>query len=180
MEIAENLNDEGALAKAGAVYKKILKLKPDHEHGLLQVSEILGGQGLYADARAHLNTLIELRRAKGDVRGVLQAKIHLGSLDPEDYEGRLTAARARIEMGDKAGALSDFKDIAGALNEQGRPAEAIEALRDAAKLNPDDEEIRERLLDVYFAAGHFQFSVPGLVACFLDRYCVIAGRDLQH
>ena len=153
MEIAGNLNDEGAVAKAGAVYKKILKLKPDHEHGLLQVSEILGGQGLYADARAHLNTLIELRRAKGDVRGVLQAKIRLGSLDPEDYEGRRTASNARIEMGDKAGALSDLKDIAAALTEKGRQAEAVEVLRDAAKLHPDDEEIRERLLDVYFAAG---------------------------
>src|SRR5436309_9007646 len=145
MEIAGNLNDEGAVAKAGAVYKKILKLKPDHEHGLLQVSEILGGQGLYADARAHLNTLIELRRAKGDVRGVLQAKIRLGSLDPEDYDGRRTASSARIEMGDKAGALSDLKDIAAALTEKGRQAEAVEVLRDAAKLHPDDEESRERL-----------------------------------
>src|SRR5207245_2224826 len=76
-----------------------------------------------------------------------------GSLDPEDYEGRLTASSARIEMGDKAGALSDLKEIAAALTEKGRTAEAIEVLRDAAKLNPDDEEIRERLLDVYFAAG---------------------------
>jgi tetratricopeptide (TPR) repeat protein len=153
MEIAENLSEEGAVAKAGAVYKKILKLKPDHEQGLLQVSEILGSQGLYADARGHLNALIELKRAKGDVRGVLQAKIRLGSLDPEDYEGRLTASSARIEMGDKAGALSELKDIAAALTEKGRQTEAIEVLRDAAKLNPDDEEIRERLLDIYFAAG---------------------------
>ena len=98
-QIADSLNDEGAGAKAAAVYKKILKLKPDHEHTLVQVSEILGGQGRYADARFHLNTLIELRKAKGDVRGALQAKIRLGSLDPEDYEGRLTAAGARIEMG---------------------------------------------------------------------------------
>ncbi|HMB78714.1 MAG TPA: tetratricopeptide repeat protein, partial [Vicinamibacterales bacterium] len=97
-QIADSLNDEGAGAKAAAVYKKILKLKPDHEHTLVQVSEILGSQGRYADARFHLNTLIELRKAKGDTRGALQAKIRLGSLDPEDYEGRLTAARARIEM----------------------------------------------------------------------------------
>ena len=89
MEIADNLSEEGAVAKAGAVYKKILKLKPDHERGLWQVSDILGNQGLYADARAHLNTLIELRRTKGDTRGALQAKIRLGSLDPEDYEGRM-------------------------------------------------------------------------------------------
>jgi tetratricopeptide (TPR) repeat protein len=52
IEIANNLNDEGAVAKAGAVYKKILKLKPDHEHALVQVADILGSQGLYADARA--------------------------------------------------------------------------------------------------------------------------------
>jgi tetratricopeptide (TPR) repeat protein len=144
-QIADSLNDEGAGAKAAAVYKKIL----------VQVSEILGSQGRYADARFHLNTLIDLRKAKGDVRGALQAKIRLGSLDPEDYEGRLTAAGARIEMGDKAGALSDLKEIAGELAEKGRQPEAIEALREAAKLNPDDDEIREKLLDIHFAAGDF-------------------------
>jgi tetratricopeptide (TPR) repeat protein len=154
-QIADSLNDEGAGAKAAAVYKKILKLKPDHEHTLVQVSEILGSQGKYADARSHLNALIELRKGKGDVRGALQAKIRLGSLDPEDYEGRLTAASARIEMGDKGGALSDLKEIAGELSDKGRQAEAIEVLHEAAKLNPDDDEIREKLMDVHFAAGDY-------------------------
>jgi tetratricopeptide (TPR) repeat protein len=154
-QIADSLNDEGAGAKAAAVYKKILKLKPDHEHTLVQVSEILGSQGRYADARFHLNTLIELRKAKGDVRGALQAKVRLGSLDPEDYEGRLTAASARIEMGDKAGALSDLKEIAGELADKGRQTEAIEVLKEAAKLHPGDEEVREKLMDVYFAAGDY-------------------------
>ncbi len=154
-QIADSLNDEGSGAKAAAVYKKILKLKPDHEHTLVQVSEILGGQGRYADARFHLHTLIELRKSRGDTRGALQAKIRLGSLDPEDYEGRLTAASARIELGDKGGALSDLKEIAGELADKGRQPEAIEVLREAAKLHPDDDEIREKLLDVYFAAGDY-------------------------
>ena len=154
-QIADSLSDEGAGAKAAAVYKKILKLKPDHEHTLVQVSEILRSQGRYADARSHLNTLIDLRKAKGDTRGALQAKVRLGSLDPEDYESRLTAAGARVEMGDKGGALSDLKEIAGELAEKGRQPEAIEVLREAAKLNPDDEELRERLLDVYFSSGDY-------------------------
>jgi tetratricopeptide (TPR) repeat protein len=154
-QIADSLNDEGAGAKAAAVYKKILKLKPDHEHTLVQISEILGSQQRYADARFHLNTLIELRKAKGDVRGALQAKVRLGSLDPEDYEGRLTAASARIEMGDNGGALSDLKEIAGELADKGRQPEAIEVLHEAAKLNPDDDEIKEKLMDVYFAAGDY-------------------------
>ena len=151
-QIADHLNEEGAGAKAAAVYKKILKLRPDHEHTLVQVSEILGNQGRYADARSHLNALIELRKTKGDTRGALQAKIRLGSLDPEDYESRLSAASARIEMGDKAGALSDLKQIASELADKGREPEAIEVLLEAGKLNPEDDEIREKLFDVYFAA----------------------------
>jgi tetratricopeptide (TPR) repeat protein len=172
-QIADSLNDEGAGAKAAAVYKKILKLKPDHEHTLVQVSEILGSQGRYADARFHLNTLIELRKAKGDVRGALQARVRLGSLDPEDYEGRLTAASARIEMGDKAGALSDLKEIAGALADKGRQPEAIEVLREAATLNPDDDEIREKLMDVYFAAG--DYTQARACATTIEQFRMIAA-----
>jgi tetratricopeptide (TPR) repeat protein len=155
IEIAEHLSEEGAAAKAAAIFKKIIKLKPDHEHALMQLSEILAGQKLYADARAHLNTLIVLRTNKGDTRGALQAKVRLGSLDPEDYEGRLAAASARIEMGDVGGAMSDLKEIAGELSEKGRHDEAIEVLREGAKLNPDDDEIREKLFDVHNAAGDF-------------------------
>jgi len=172
-QIADSLNDEGAGAKAAAVYKKILKLRPEHEHTLVQISEILGSQQRYADARFHLNALIELRKGKGDVRGALQAKIQLGSLDPEDYEGRLTAASARIEMGDKAGALNDLKDIAGELSDKGRQPEAIEVLREAAKLNPDDEEIREKLMDVYFAAG--DYAQARACASSIEQFRMIAA-----
>jgi tetratricopeptide (TPR) repeat protein len=155
-EIANNLQEEGEVAKAGAIYKKILKLKPDHEQSLVQIAEILGTQRLYADARTHLNTLIELRKARGDDRGVLQARVRLGSLDPDDYNGRLQAVSARVDMGDVGGALSDLKDVANELAEKGRHPEAIEALRQAATLNAEDEEIREKLLDVYLAAGDIQ------------------------
>ena len=155
VEVADNLGEQGQAPKAAALYKKILKLAPDHEHALLQVSETLAGQRLYADARAHLNTLIQLRLGRGDTRGALQAKVRLGSLDPEDYEGRRTAASARIEMGDVGGALGDLKQIAGELAEKERWPDAIEVLREAAKLHADDDEIREKLLDVYSASGDY-------------------------
>ncbi len=155
IEVADALSDEGQAAKAAALYKKILKLKPDHEHALMQVSETLAGQRLYADARAHLNTLIQLRTQRGDTRGALQAKVRLGSLDPEDYEGRMTAAQARIEMGDVGGALGDIKEIAGELAGKERWAEAIDVLQQAAKLNADDDEIREKFLELYQSSGDY-------------------------
>jgi tetratricopeptide (TPR) repeat protein len=167
LQIANGLVEEGFLPKAGALFKKIVKLKPDNEHALLQASEIMGGQGLYADARTYLNTVIELRRARGDVRGAAQARIRIGSLDPADMDARLDAARARLEIRDTHGALSDFKEIASELAEKGRPAEAIEALREAASVDEEDPEIRERLLDIYVQAGEF------------DRALECAGTSYQ-
>jgi tetratricopeptide (TPR) repeat protein len=175
VEIANNLSDEGAMAKAGALYKKILKIKPDHEHSLMQVADILGMQRLYADARAHLTTLMELRQSRGDARGALQAKVRLGSLDPEDYEGRLMAVSARIEMGDKAGALSDLKDIASELAEKGRIDEAVRALKDAAAINPNDDEVKEKLLDVYFGAGDYVHARE--CAASLEQFRMIAAAQ---
>jgi tetratricopeptide (TPR) repeat protein len=156
--IADSLSEEGFLPKAGALYKKILKLKPDHEHALIQGAEIAASQGLLADARSYLNTVAERRRAKGDKRGAAQMVIRLGSLDPADVTARMAAASARVEVGDTAGAVTDLKAIAAELTEQGRQADAFEALRQAALLVPDDTEIRERLLDLYLAAGDFEHA----------------------
>lgn len=155
IRIADSLSDEGFLSKAHAIYRKALKIKPDHEHALLQGAEIAGSQGLLVDARAYLNTLLDLRRNKGDQRGVAQMRIRLAMIDPADYAARFTAARARIDVNDAAGALHDFKELAEELTEKGRQTEAIEALREAALLSPDDQDIREQLLQAHLANGDF-------------------------
>jgi len=174
-EIANNLSDEGQMAKAGALYKKILKLKPDHEHSLMQVADILGLQRLYADARAHLTTLMELRQARGDTRGALQAKIRIGTIDSEDYDGRLMAVSARIEMGDKGGALNDLKEIAGELSDKGRTDEAVQALKQAAELHPADEEVKEKLYDVYFGAADYASAREHATS--LEQFRMIAAAQ---
>jgi tetratricopeptide (TPR) repeat protein len=153
--IADSLSDEGFLPKAGALYKKILKIKPDHEHALLRGAEIAGSQGLLVDARSYLNTLLARRRSRGDQRGVAQIRIRLAMLDPADYAARFAAARARIEVGDAADALRDFKELARELIENARQEEALDALREAAVLSPDDQEIRAQLLQVYLSRGEF-------------------------
>ncbi len=45
VRIADHLFDEGFLPKAAALYKKALKVKPDHEHTLFRLSEIAGAAG---------------------------------------------------------------------------------------------------------------------------------------
>ena len=153
--IADTLNREGFLPKASAIYKKILKLKPDHEHALLEAAKIAGSLGLFADGRAYLTQVIDRRLARGDSRGAAEGRVLLGSLDPADLEARLRAAKARVEIGDLSGATGDLKEIATGFLEKGKPADALEALREAAGLSPDDDEIRQQLLKVYAASGDF-------------------------
>jgi len=151
--IADSLNEAGFLPKASAIYKKILKLRPEHEHALLQAGEIAGSLGLLADARMYLTQIVERRLSRGDKRGAAQARIRLGSLDPADFDSRRLAASARVEIGDLAGAIRDLKEIAAELLEKGRSADALAAWREAAGLAPDDDEVRQRLLDIYVATG---------------------------
>jgi tetratricopeptide (TPR) repeat protein len=155
IRIGDHLSEEGFLSKAGALYKKALKVKPDHEHALVQAAEIAGNQGILVDARSYFKTLADLRRARNDSRGVAQVVIRLGSLDPADYEARVAAARARVEIGDVAGALTDYKTIAAELAEKGRQGDAVAALSQAAALDPDDTAVRTQLVDLYMAAGDF-------------------------
>ena len=150
---ADVLNDEGALSKAAAIYKKILKLRPEHEHALLQCAEIAATQGVLVDARTFLKAVAERRRARGDQRGVAQITIRLGSLDPDDLAARLAGAHARIDVKDIPGAVRDLREIATALHDRGRTTEAIAALREAIGYAPADPDARRHLIQALVAAG---------------------------
>jgi tetratricopeptide (TPR) repeat protein len=156
VEIADTLNEEGQKVKAAAVYKKIIKLKPDHEHALMQAADLVAGQGLFADARAYLSTVIEKRRAAGDQRGAAQARVVLGGIDPADFAARIEGARARVDVGDAGGAVRDLCAVASELAEAARYTEAIDALRQAVALQPDDETVRGQLFDIYSSTDDFE------------------------
>jgi len=154
-KVADSLREEGQFVKAAAIYKKLLKLQPDNERALMQAAELVAGQGLYADARAYLNTVLEKRQAAGDVRGAAMARVRLGALDPNDYAARVEGAKARTEIGDTHGAVSELSTVAEELSEKARYDEAVEALRLAAAIDEENEQIRTQLYDIYCAAEDF-------------------------
>ncbi|MBM3769829.1 MAG: hypothetical protein FJW27_00785 [Acidimicrobiia bacterium] len=100
-----------------------------------------------------MKAVADRRQARGDLRGVAQITIRLASLDSNDFAARLAGARARLDVKDLNGAVRDFREIAVELLHQHRDAEAIEALREAITLAPDDQEVRQQLLDAFVAAG---------------------------
>lgn len=168
--IADHLFTDGFFAKAAALYKKILKLKPDEESVQLQLGEISARQGLLADARGYFNAVAKRRKQRGDKAGADQIVIRLGSLDPADFDARTLAAQTLANTGDRVGAAAMFRSMHVDLVEKKRPEDAIKALRQAVRLNQDDVEARTILAKDALASGDQEAAQE-----YLDR--TIAGDD---
>ena len=159
--IAEHLAEEGFFSKAAALYKKILKVRPDDERTLIQLADLSTRQGLLADAKATLTIVADRRRTRGDKKGAAEMQVRIGTLDPEDLPARIGAARVAAEMGDLATALREYRSAADDLEARDRLPEALEALAEVVRLDPADDATRVRLLDASLERGDFS-RVQGL------------------
>ena len=168
--IAEHLMREGFYPKASALYKKLLKVRPDDERTQLQLAEISSKQGLLADAKAYFGAVAAKRKARGDRAGTAEIVIRLGSLDPGDMEARMAAAATVAEMGDEEAAAGRYRQIHDDLREKGRIEEGLTALREAVRLNPYDNDGRGILARASVEAGDLEAA-----RTYLDRDT--AGND---
>jgi tetratricopeptide (TPR) repeat protein len=170
VRIGRHFVDEGFYPKAGAIYKKLLKLRPDDESVQLALADISQKQGLLADAKAQLKAVAARRRNRGDKAGAAEIVVQLGSVDPADFDARATAARTLTAMGDEEGAAARFRALYDDLLEKGREAEALQALREAVRLSPHDQPSRLVLARSAVLSGDFEGA-----RAFLDR--ATAGDD---
>lgn len=162
VQIADHLATEGFYPKAAALYKKIIKFKPGEEPALLQLGEIAARQGLLADAKLYFNQLADRRKARGDHRGAAELSVRVGTLDPDDLDARLSAARAAAGMGDDTTALREFRDVAQRLAEAGRDDAHIDVLAEVAALDPGDLAVSATLASAFVARGDLARARPFL------------------
>jgi tetratricopeptide (TPR) repeat protein len=169
-QIADHLFTEGFYPKAAALYKKILKITPDEESVQLHLGEISAKQGLLADAKGYFVGVATKRRARGDHAGAGEITVRLGSLDPADFDARALAARTLADAGELISAAMQYRSMHADLLERGRGPEALVAMREAVRCNPDDVEGRAELARIAVAAGDLESA-----RTYLDR--TIAGED---
>ena len=110
--IADHLATEGFYPKAAALYKKILKFKPGDEYALLQSARSPPGRACWpTPSSTSISWPIGGRRA-GDNKGAAEISVRIGTLDPDDLEARLGAARPRPTWTISDTALREFRDVA--------------------------------------------------------------------
>ena len=151
--IGEHFAEDGFYPKAAALYKKILKLKPNDETAQIALADISAKQGLLADAKSYLNQIASRRKARGDSRGAAEMIVKLGDVDPADFDARLAGARMLEQMGEDDKASQRFKGLHDDLLEKGRPAEALEMLKEFVRLNPLESSARASLAKSAMASG---------------------------
>ena len=153
IRIADHQLAEGFFAKSAALYKKALKIQPDHEHILMQLAEIGERQGKFVDAKQYLRQIAKQRQARGEPRAAAECILRLGSLPESDLESKIAAARAAQQIGDGFRAVELLKEAARLLEKDKKRNEALQILAEAAEIDPFDAELRVRLAREFLAAG---------------------------
>lgn len=177
--VADHLAADGFVAKAAALYKKILKLEPADEAALLRSADLAAAQGLVADLRAFLNTLFQQRLKRGDRDGARALAARRVSYDTADVVARLDAARMLAEAGDAPGAAAELRAAGLALEGQGRVPEATRALRESLRFDATHDETRRLLIRLLLAQGDPQGAVQAAVTAEHRRALIadLSGRS---
>lgn len=162
--VADHLYVEGFYPRASAVYKKVLKVKSDHDHAIWQLADIAGRHRLLLDARSYYARLIRDRRTRGDERGAVDCLVRLALLEDAGVEARMVAVQALIPLGESKQAARLLVGAANDLVKHGRMSEALDALVQAAQLDPEDAEIRDRLVAARSGDAESEVSASAEIA----------------
>jgi len=151
--IAEHLAREGFVAKASALYKKIVKIHPEDDGALLRMAELSAQQGLGADARMQLQALFQQRLRRGNTAGAAEAALAYAAVDPSDAAGRHESARMFADLGDPAAAAAQLRAAGEALIGAGKAADAVRCWQAAIVHDPADAATRDMLVKALVDAG---------------------------
>lgn len=128
--VGEHLVREGALARAAAVYKKIVRIAPGDPRGAR-------GLALVAEREDAARPL----KPGGPAAA------------PDDADARMLAARAAQDAADVPRACALLIEAADLYTAQGRQSDALAAVAEASSIEPANQEYRQRLLRTLIAQG---------------------------
>ncbi len=155
-QIGDHFAKEGFFSKATALYKKSLKILPTDEHALGQAAEMAIRQSTLVEAKHYLQQLAARRQQRGQAKSAAEILLRIASLDPSDLDARLAGARAIAETGGGELVAPELLAVAQAHEAAGHHDKAFAVLVEAARIVPNDDEIRAALARAYAGRGDLE------------------------
>ncbi|HEX5411972.1 MAG TPA: tetratricopeptide repeat protein [Terriglobia bacterium] len=140
--LADAYMREGYKLKAIAIYRKIVKLDQDRVEPLIRLAELSSAQGLAREAREHFKGALDLFERKGQHEQALDVARKLCRLDPGNHVLRLELAQVSERAGKGREAVEAYLGAAVLARDNGNLAACRAGLDRAAKLDPDNTEVR--------------------------------------
>ncbi|MBN2244708.1 MAG: tetratricopeptide repeat protein [Candidatus Aminicenantes bacterium] len=148
-KIAELYEDKGLYSKATAIYKRIIKLKPDDIDSVRKLAIHLRNQGFTSEAKKEFLTVISILQKKNRIREAVDIYEELLKIDPEDFESRLTLAELYRKDNKLDMAIDALNDTAERLIRKNKIKEAGDILDQANSLAEDNLRTLTNLIEIY-------------------------------
>lgn len=136
--VGDHLYDEGFLPRAAAVYKKILKVRGDHDHALSRLASIAERQRHAVEARTYLERLVAARNGRRDEIGAAEILVRLATLDSADEPARPATRSPGARPATAVAAPSD--PVIPVPSQEGPDAGEAESLSLADRAEPSSTE----------------------------------------
>jgi tetratricopeptide (TPR) repeat protein len=170
--VAEHYRSQGFALKAIAMYKKMLRMRPDDLAASGTLADLYASQGLVVEARAQLLSIADSYTQLNRTHEALDTLRRIADLDPLNPEVRLrvASAYAREHFADEAAAA--YTEAGDRFLGRQSAEQALDAYSEALTLSP---------LHIGALAGtltaHMQLGTPDEAAELFENVCAHEPRD---
>lgn len=158
-DVAAEYEKRGLYSQALAVFKKVVKIKPDAPENSIKLADLYSLQGFTAEAKKEYSrTAAQLVKA-GQPADALRIYEKIVRLDKDDLESRRSLAALYRDQGFKDAGAEQLDEIADAMLARDDPEEAEKCLLEARDLSPSHPRTLLGLVEVFKRKGRKQEAI---------------------
>ena len=151
--VAEHYSKQGFAQKAIAVYKKIVRIKPNCPESTQKLAELYKQKGSLKEAKSHYLTLAENYSKQGRRVEALEIWTEIAVLDPNNTDVYMTIADAYLQEERLDEAAEAFANAGTRFAQFNRPDEAMDAFAKAFAIDPSHPAAMRGYVEANLAAG---------------------------
>ena len=153
LETAVKALNQGRISEAIKEYQQILRADPKDQSTLMTLGDLFARQGDLHSATGYFEKLAQIFLSNGFIGKAIAIYKKIAKLAPNELEPLERLADLYVQQGVLSEARPVFLQIAEGYLKSGRAPKAVEILRRALEVEPDNPRLHARLADLLKATG---------------------------